>query len=103
MEVPDDGAPAMLQDYRYVYLNSPRHDTTASHVALRKFLKSDFKGFMAQLAAMEKEHRAWKREKGKDDAVEADPGTRKCLDLAERLIKVLADGANGITIDMEIK
>jgi hypothetical protein len=93
----DDGAPPALMDMRHVYLNQKEHDKTAGQDMMRELHKKDPKGFLSQMAAMEKEHRAAIREAEKRDAERVvgsgvslggtpDMGTGECLGLVEKLI-----------------
>lgn len=91
----EDGANSHLMDMRHVYLNPSQFDKTQGHETARKLLRKDPKGFMAQLSAMEKEHRVSLREVREKEEAPApkssvgleDVGTESCLALCEAAIK----------------
>jgi len=85
---PDDDAPRQLMDLRHVYLNPKKYDRTEAHDNARRFKDRDPKGFSAQLAALEKEHKAtMAAERGRSGGdQEPDLSTEKCVELARGLI-----------------
>jgi len=95
---PEDGAPPVLQDLRHVYINHACYDKTLGQKAARKFRKTDYKAFLTQLSALEKEHRNWlameaERERAKGVMEEMDLGTQRCLELAKKVLDEMGDFA----------
>lgn len=83
----DDGANAHLMDMRHVYLNVGRFDKTQGQETARQLLKKDPKGFMSQLVALEKEHRANVRAASGAGADGVDVGGEAALSLCEGWLK----------------
>jgi hypothetical protein len=81
----DDGAPQQLQDMRHVYLNPGQFDKTQGQVTARQLLKKDPRGFMVQLAALEKDHRL--SLKAVSVAAEIDEGSEAALALCEEWLR----------------
>lgn len=83
----DDGAAAHLMDMRHVYLNPGKFDKTQGQETARQLLKKDPRGFMSQLAALEKEHRANVRAASGAGADGVDVGGEAALSLCEGWLK----------------
>jgi hypothetical protein len=81
----DDGAPQQLADMRHVYLNPTTYDVTQGQVTARQLLVKDPRGFMVQLAALEKDHRL--SLKAVSVAAEIDEGSEAALALCEEWLR----------------
>jgi hypothetical protein len=72
---------------RHVYLNGATWDRTQAHEHMRAFWAKNPKGFTAQMAALEREHKATKPGSGSGgEAPIEDVGTAKCMALIEKLL-----------------
>lgn len=80
---PEDGAGIQLQEMRHVYLNPGYLDKTQGQKTYRLMLKRDPKGFMGQLAMLEKEHRLERGEARQRGVGGKDEGVREALRLCE--------------------
>ena len=87
--VPEDGAPADLQDMRWVYLNHKQYDKTNGHALMRSFLEKSPKDFLAAKGAAEAAHAARVTVGGDVDA-----GSGRALGLCEEWLKELSKGAD---------
>jgi len=70
---------------RHVYLNPSSHDTTQAQSHMRSFMDKDLRGFIAQMTAMESDHKA--QQPHAEGVLDEDVGTEKALALCREWLE----------------